>query len=235
MTSTADVPLIVLLGDEQIGKSDLLAKLLPAVPEHTLHGGVATFSSFDKGHSTLAWRFVVDLSKIGHAPRVLVDGEHGMRAMLLKRADCIVLAFALDSPASFASLEKYLVEVKLSKRAFQAPTILLGLRSDLPHAVSREEAEAFAAKYGLRFAAVSAQAGDLKELEELLEIAQVKGTPMSHTFPSASDMMVAGRNKEPSVPLGAKDFVWPASAPNASGSASTWWSNLVAKVWPSHQ
>jgi hypothetical protein len=225
------VPLIVLLGDEQIGKSDLLAKLLPAVPEHTLNGGLATFSSFDKGHSTLAWRFVVDLSKIGHAPRVAVDS---MRAMLLKRADCIVLAFALDSHASFASVEKYLVEVKSSKRAFQAPTILLGLRSDLPHAVSREEAEAFAAKYGLRFAAVSAQAGDLKELEELLEIAQVKGTPMSHTFPSASDMMVAGRNTEPSAPHGAKDFVWPAPAPK-SGSKPTWWSSLVAKVWPSHQ
>lgn len=218
-----------------IGKSTLLAKLLPQVKEHHLQSeGLVTFSHYDKGHSTMAWRFVVDLSSVGNAPRVTTKA---MRDMMIKRADVILLTFAVDAPASFAHVEKYLAEVKTSDRPFSPPIVLLGLRADAEHAVSRQEAEAFAAKFGLAVAFVSAEKDDLKELEHLLEIADVKGTELSHkTWPSASNMMMAN-SRQVDPPLSAysgKDFKWPADVTSTAAPAapSSWWKNLLAKVWP---
>ncbi len=234
-----NIPLLLVVGDDGIGKTTLLAKMLPNVAEHHLRSeGLTTWEHFDKGPSTMAWRHVVDLSAVGNAPRVTTQS---MRDMMLKRADAVLLTFAVDNPASFAHVEKYLAEIKASKRPFSPPIVLLGLRADSTHNVSRQEAEAFAAKFGLAVAFVSAEKDDLRELLHLLEVADVKASELStKTWPSAIDMMVAGRNIDP--PLAAfsgKDFVWPdvnsaapATTSSSSSSSSSWWKNLVAKAWP---
>ncbi len=149
-------PLVIVLGDGRVGVSTLLNALEPELAESFVAN--THTASFKSRRNVMHELFSEHMRWSASIERQLV----------LRRADAFVLAFAVDQPRSFASLETYLAEVR-EEGLPGLPVFVAGLRADRPHAVPQKQIDDFCHKFGLTYAPCVALTGDVAALRALVD------------------------------------------------------------------
>ena len=163
---------LMLLGDGQVGKTSLIARI--------------TGNEFDES-------LLTTIGKSSHTYEVELHGYNlkmkiwdtagqerfkSMSVNVIKNAEGLLLTYSITSRESFNNLESWLKQLNDAKDISKIPIVIVGNKSDLEELriVKYEEGKEFAAKHNYHFYEVSAKTGqNVKEafydiFEQLYEL-----------------------------------------------------------------
>eukprot|EP01107_Rhizomastix_libera_P002880 TRINITY_DN14_c0_g1_i1.p1 TRINITY_DN14_c0_g1~~TRINITY_DN14_c0_g1_i1.p1 ORF type:complete len:197 (-),score=37.62 TRINITY_DN14_c0_g1_i1:44-634(-) len=156
---------VIIVGDEQTGKSSILSRF--------------TNNEFSEGYnSTVGVDFGTKNVDAGYKVVKLqiwdTAGQERFRSITRSYyhgASCIMIAFDVTNRNSFLNVERWVEESNPPRSSDDAIRILIGNKIDLPREVTREEAQEHAEGKGLLYLECSAKDGTNVD-SAFLEIAQ---------------------------------------------------------------
>ena len=119
---------VAVFGDSGVGKSSIIRQL---VGKEYVHDHLPTVEEF----------YVKQITHKNKACELHIINSSGtyefppMRRIAIQKADAAVLVYSLDTPESFAKLERYMEEIEscCADRNRKIPTIIVSNKSDLPN------------------------------------------------------------------------------------------------------
>lgn len=163
---------ILILGDFGVGKSTLLAYLRDAMP-----GAPVTFTEADSGKST------APSSQSFYGGRM---NSSAISRSLFHNASGFIICVSLDAPKSLSSAHDHLATIRVFAR-HSLPVLVVGLKADLKHQISKAELDKFCHSFGLQYAECSVVARQTSAL--LRAVAAFKPAPPLRPMPDDSALL----------------------------------------------
>ena len=149
----------LLVGNMAVGKTSIITKYMEGAIDPNHMSTVATdFTVVQKENLQIDNQVVNVLAKIWDSA-----GQERFKDIVknaIKNTQGIILIYSVTDPNSFKDCEGWMGRIKDDQDLLTFPMFFVGNKIDLERAVNKEDAEAFAKKYNMKYFEISAQTGE---------------------------------------------------------------------------
>ena len=149
----------LLVGNMAVGKTSILTKYMEGAIDPNHMSTVATdFTVVQKENLQIDNQVVNVKAKIWDSP-----GQERFQTIVqsaIKNTQGIILIYSVTDPSSFKDCEGWMGRINDDQDLLTFPMFFVGNKIDLKRAVNKEDAEAFAKKYNMKYFEISAQTGE---------------------------------------------------------------------------
>ena len=149
----------LLVGNMAVGKTSIITKYMEGVINPNHMSTVATdFTLVQKENLQIDNQVVNVKAKIWDSP-----GQERFQTIVqsaIKNTQGIILIYSVTDPSSFKDCEGWMGRINDEQDLLTFPMFFVGNKIDLKRAVNKEDAEAFAKKYNMKYFEISAQTGE---------------------------------------------------------------------------
>lgn len=149
----------LLVGNMAVGKTSIITKYMEGAIDPNHMSTVATdFTVVQKENLQIDNQVVNVKAKIWDSP-----GQERFQTIVqsaIKNTQGIILIYSVTDPSSFKDCEGWMGRINDDQDLLTFPMFFVGNKIDLERAVNKEDAEAFAKKYNMKYFEISAQTGE---------------------------------------------------------------------------
>ena len=149
----------LLVGNMAVGKTSIITKYMEGVINPNHMSTVATdFTLVQKENLQIDNQVVNVKAKIWDSP-----GQERFQTIVqsaIKNTQGIILIYSVTDPSSFKDCEGWMGRIKDDQDLLTFPMFFVGNKIDLERKVNKEDVEAFAKKYNMKYFEISAQTGE---------------------------------------------------------------------------
>ena len=149
----------LLVGNMAVGKTSIITKYMEGAIDPNHMSTVATdFTVVQKENLQIDNQVVNVKAKIWDSP-----GQERFQTIVqsaIKNTQGIMLIYSVTDPSSFKDCEGWMGRINDEQDLLTFPMFFVGNKIDLKRAVNKEDAEAFAKKYNMKYFEISAQTGE---------------------------------------------------------------------------
>ena len=149
----------LLVGNMAVGKTSIITKYMEGAIDPNHMSTVATdFTLVQKENLQIDNQVVNVKAKIWDSP-----GQERFQTIVqsaIKNTQGIILIYSVTDPNSFKDCEGWMGRINDEQDLLTFPMFFVGNKIDLERAVNKEDAEAFAKKYNMKYFEISAQTGE---------------------------------------------------------------------------
>ena len=149
----------LLVGNMAVGKTSIITKYMEGAIDPNHMSTVATdFTVVQKENLQIDNQVVNVKAKIWDSP-----GQERFQTIVqsaIKNTQGIILIYSVTDPNSFKDCEGWMGRIKDDQDLLTFPMFFVGNKIDLERKVNKEDVEAFAKKYNMKYFEISAQTGE---------------------------------------------------------------------------
>ena len=149
----------LLVGNMAVGKTSIITKYRgQAINPNQLTTVCNDFTLVQKDNLQIDNQVVNVQAKIWDSP-----GQERFKSIVksaIKNTQGIILIYSVTDPNSFKDCEGWMGRINDEQDLLTFPMFFVGNKIDLKRAVNKEDAEAFAKKYNMKYFEISAQTGE---------------------------------------------------------------------------
>ena len=149
----------LLVGNMAVGKTSIITKYMEgAIDPNHMSTVAADFTLVEKENLQIDNQVVNVKAKIWDSP-----GQERFKDIVksvIKNTQGIILIYSVTDPNSFKDCEGWMGRINDQQDLLTFPMFFVGNKIDLKRAVNKEDAEAFAKKYNMKYFEISAQTGE---------------------------------------------------------------------------
>ena len=149
----------LLVGNMAVGKTSIITKYMEgAIDPNHMSTVAADFTLVEKENLQIDNQVVNVKAKIWDSP-----GQERFKDIVksvIKNTQGIILIYSVTDPNSFKDCEGWMGRIKDDQDLLTFPMFFVGNKIDLKREVNKEDAEAFAKKYNMKYFEISAQTGE---------------------------------------------------------------------------
>ena len=149
----------LLVGNMAVGKTSIITKYMEGAINPNHMSTVATdFTVVQKENLQIDNQVVNVKAKIWDSP-----GQERFQTIVqsaIKNTQGIILIYSVTDPNSFKDCEGWMGRIKDDQDLLTFPMFFVGNKIDLERKVNKEDVEAFAKKYNMKYFEISAQTGE---------------------------------------------------------------------------